>query len=77
MQHIVIRPTGARIDKENKLFNDVISTAENMQCRMNGGIHAPNTIMLTNCVIIFDRYSCQLLRAVTYKALNKFHEKKN
>jgi hypothetical protein len=30
MQHIVIRPTQARSDKGNKLFNDVISTAENI-----------------------------------------------
>jgi hypothetical protein len=43
MQHMVIRPTEARSDKGNKLFNDVISTAENIQCRINRGMHAWNT----------------------------------
>jgi len=43
MQHMVIRPRGAQSDKGNKLFNDVTSTAENVQFRMNRGTHAWNT----------------------------------
>lgn len=75
MQHMVIRPRGARSDKGNKLFNDVISSAENVQFRMYRSIHARNTKILTNCAIIFDRYTSQLYREVTHKSLNKFHEK--
>jgi hypothetical protein len=62
MSHMVIRPTGARSDKGNKLLNDVISTAENVQFRTNGGIHAWNTKMLTNCVILFDRYTLKIIQ---------------
>lgn len=54
MPHMVIRPTGARSDKGNKLFNDVTSTAENVEFRMNLGIQAPNIKMLTNCVILLS-----------------------
>jgi hypothetical protein len=75
MQHMVNRPTGARSDKGNKLFNDVISTAENVQFRMNRGILSRNTKTLTNFVMIFERDTCKFYKTVTYKGLNKFYEK--
>ena len=62
MPHMVIRPTGERSDKGNKLFNDVISTAENVEFRVNRGVHARNTKMLTNYVTLFDRYAYKLYK---------------